>query len=111
LCLKCHSTDHYWSQGVAHAPAQQGQCGECHAAHVSSRPDLLNKPGDQLCVSCHDLDPQKLAVHHGGIAPGADSCLGCHDSHGGPDRSLTFPIKHEPFDQKDCAACHKEVAP
>jgi predicted CXXCH cytochrome family protein len=97
--------------GTAHAPAQQGQCLHCHSAHMSSRPELLNRPANQLCFSCHDLTPQELAIYHGGIAPGAESCLTCHDSHGGPDRSLTFPVKHEPFAQKDCAACHKEVAP
>ena len=111
LCLTCHDTDRYWSQGAAHAPAQQGKCFACHEAHISNHSGLLNRPASQLCSSCHDLTPQQLAVHHGGIAPGADSCLTCHDSHGGPDRSLTFPIKHEPFAEKDCAACHKEVAP
>ncbi|MCK4690596.1 MAG: hypothetical protein KAT20_02235, partial [Desulfuromonadales bacterium] len=38
--------------------------------------------------------------------PSADSCLDCHDPHGGPDRSLTLPMKHAPFAEEDCVSCH-----
>jgi hypothetical protein len=61
-----------------------------------------------VCSDCHAVDARTLAATHKGIAPGTKSCLTCHDPHGGPDASLTMPIKHAPFADGDCISCHPE---
>jgi hypothetical protein len=43
---------------------------------------------------------------HQGIRPGNDSCLKCHDPHGGPTKGLLFPVSHKPFAEGKCSPCH-----
>ncbi|MEJ2202069.1 MAG: cytochrome c3 family protein, partial [Desulfuromonadaceae bacterium] len=102
LCLSCHQINTYWERGVGHAPAVEGDCGSCHDPHAPQKQRAVA----DLCADCHDLSPTVLNPSHQGIAPGPESCLQCHDPHGGPDRSLTLPVKHAPFVEGDCAACH-----
>lgn len=105
LCLSCHNVDRYWANGVGHAPAVAGQCGACHDPHT---PQL--SPGKMtdadICSGCHAIDAATLTKSHQGVTPGKDSCLSCHDPHGGPDASLTLPVKHAPFADGDCISCH-----
>ena len=104
LCLGCHDVNQYWSKGVGHAPAVSGQCDACHDPHVPQR-----RPSGKdvdLCGQCHAVDRQTLAASHKGIIPEQGQCLSCHDPHGGPDASLTLPVKHAPFADGDCDSCH-----
>ncbi len=105
LCLSCHNVDQYWTNGVGHAPAVEGRCDACHDPHL---PQLskAKKADASVCADCHDVDEAALADSHKGIAPGKNSCLSCHDPHGGPDATLTLPIKHAPFADGDCTSCH-----
>jgi len=106
LCLNCHDVDRFWEKGVAHAPAAEGQCSSCHDPHV---PQQLKTGGSvvALCADCHAVDAQTMSEVHAQIAPGDNSCLDCHDPHGGPDASLTLPVRHAPFAKGDCRSCHK----
>jgi DmsE family decaheme c-type cytochrome len=102
LCLNCHKVNAFWEKGIGHSPAVKGECGICHDPHSPQK----QKPVADLCSGCHDLSPAVLGESHQAIIPGRDSCLQCHDAHGGPDRSLTLPVKHAPFSDGDCKACH-----
>ena len=110
LCLNCHSVDTYWEKGVGHQPAQEGECVSCHDPHFSDINNIVQEGwGVDLCGKCHDVDNETLKRSHKGITPGAVSCQPCHDPHGGPDRALSHPIKHEPFSAGDCIICHTEA--
>jgi predicted CXXCH cytochrome family protein len=65
----------------------------------------------QLCFECHQLNVQQLGDIHAGIAPDPASCTSCHDSHGGPQPSLLYPVQHTPFTEGRCADCHEESTP
>ena len=106
LCLTCHDINRFWEKGVAHAPAVRGECGACHNPHFSNDPNLLIKSRDKICAGCHDLTAETLRASHQDLLPKAEGCTDCHDSHGGPDHSLTYPIKHMPFADGQCIECH-----
>lgn len=105
LCLNCHAVDRYWSKGIGHQPAVEGDCLACHDPHAPQK-SRAKAAGADLCGDCHAVDADTLANMHSGLTPSQNSCLGCHDPHGGPDRSLTLPVKHAPFAEGDCTPCH-----
>lgn len=107
LCLGCHNVDQYWANGVGHAPAVEGDCDACHDPHA---PQLSKaKQADaSLCADCHDVTSDTMKGLHQGITPHTSSCMSCHDPHGGPDATLTLPVKHSPFAEGDCSSCHTE---
>jgi predicted CXXCH cytochrome family protein len=95
----------YWSDGVGHAPAVNGECNRCHDPHAP-QDSPAGKRNISLCAQCHDTSESALSGSHRGIKPGPGSCLNCHDPHGGPDASLTLPVKHAPFSEGNCTPCH-----
>jgi DmsE family decaheme c-type cytochrome len=55
-------------------------CSDCHNAHGSTSPAMLNKPTVNLtCYSCHADKRGPLLWEH---APVAEDCTLCHSSHG-----------------------------
>jgi len=107
LCLSCHKeVAQFWRKGSAHEPAMKN-CMTCHEPHGSDQDGLLEKTAETLCGQCHRQDGTAFAAAHGGIVAKGDSCLQCHDPHGGPDKSLLYPVGHQPFLKGDCAPCHK----
>lgn len=107
LCLNCHTVDAYWGEGVGHQPAMDGECITCHDPHFSDESNIVKENwGKDLCGQCHEVETATLKASHQGIDPGADSCRSCHNPHGGPDNTLTHPMKHEPFSDGDCTVCH-----
>jgi len=105
LCLTCHAVDKFWKKGAAHKPAADGDCQACHDPHAPQLSRAKSATAE-LCGECHDISASALKSTHSNLLPSADSCLNCHDPHGGPDRSLTLPVKHTPFDQGNCDPCH-----
>jgi predicted CXXCH cytochrome family protein len=110
LCASCHadiaakSTDK-----TQHDPFRKGNCASCHEVHVSESANLLKKGEGGLCKSCHGLTTPKMTAAHR-VVPlsGADTCTSCHDPHSTKQAAskLVNPVKHAPFKDKDCAACH-----
>ncbi|MGE4580173.1 MAG: cytochrome c3 family protein [Desulfuromonadales bacterium] len=109
LCLTCHKVDQFWEQGAAHAPAAAGQCTVCHDPHFSRVETAFD--ARETCFGCHNLSPAELTKSHGGMRPGDQTCLECHDPHGASNTSLLHPVGHKPFMDGDCAACHQGGAP
>jgi predicted CXXCH cytochrome family protein len=114
LCLSCHvdqgdtlsRSDYH-----VHPPFKEGSCLECHNAHESPRDALLAKAPGELCSGCHDAaDPAMTAPHRGLIDSGTD-CTACHDGHATADENLLLADQHEPFIDRNCAACHRGAAP
>ena len=106
LCLTCHrDIGQYWREGIAHKPALHG-CTTCHNAHSSDHQSILKKTAGSLCADCHDSSTQRFLTVHMNIKPGKDSCLGCHDPHGSPEKGLLLPISHTPFSEGNCRPCH-----
>lgn len=107
LCMNCHSIDEYWVKGVGHQPAVDGDCVSCHDPHFADESKIVKSSWDkQLCAQCHDVDASTLKASHQDIIPTDESCRSCHDPHGGADKSLTHPVKHDPFSQGECIVCH-----
>ncbi len=107
LCLRCHKeVAQFWRKGVAHKPAVK-DCMQCHRAHGSKIPDMLNTGKAELCGRCHKLTGKEFLARHGNIQPGPDSCISCHDAHGGPDSGLLYPVGHAPFLEGSCTPCHR----
>jgi predicted CXXCH cytochrome family protein len=77
LCFSCHDK---FTAKFMHAPAEGGECLECHRPHVSSEPALAKKAIKTLCFDCHDQDEVKGKAPHADIGDAA--CTKCHDPHG-----------------------------
>lgn len=107
LCLNCHTVDTYWGTGAGHQPAVEGECLSCHDPHFADQSKIVQASwGKDLCGQCHDVEAETLKSSHQDVLPGDQSCKSCHNPHGGPDKTLTHPIKHEPFSDGDCSVCH-----
>jgi predicted CXXCH cytochrome family protein len=125
LCTGCHAEI---STTVDSAPTQhdavttERSCLNCHAAHATSHAGLLKGETQTLCFECHDKvieleDGTKLANMkallenrrslHGAIAQ--DSCVACHEIHGGGHRRLLtneYPSDlYYPFSENAYALC------
>jgi hypothetical protein len=83
------------------------KCDACHAPFepVDGRnlfapdPSPENRPGDQLCMSCH-----AAPKHHEAAEPSeVKACAGCHRDHQGRDFSLVR------LPDSDCTSCHKDL--
>jgi predicted CXXCH cytochrome family protein len=70
---------------------------------------MLKKNEGGLCKSCHGLTTPKMATAHN-VVPlsGGDTCSSCHDPHSTQRAAsrLVYPVRHEPFKDGDCSACH-----
>jgi predicted CXXCH cytochrome family protein len=106
LCVFCHQeTTKFWQEGAAHEPAKE-DCMTCHSAHGSDYTAILLTSKSKQCIECHEIEDAAFVNAHKGIKPGAGSCLGCHNPHGGPDKRLLHPISHSPFQEGNCRPCH-----
>lgn len=106
-CVGCHQQDiRRFAKASIHAPVRAGACTFCHIDHgPENRLILLNRE-DRVCGRCHDLSGPAARGAHGGFALAGSRCSECHDPHSGDGRALPLPLRHEPFAEGDCAACH-----
>ena len=110
VCLECH--DAFPEEGIVHRPVKDGECTSCHSPHASAAPKQLVRPGNELCLGCHD----KPHVQHRSaevkgtltqVPPdfptekGQLSCIGCHFPHQSAQRRL-FRMPQG----KLCQMCH-----
>ncbi len=68
LCYRCHERAGFVRE-FKHEPVAEGDCATCHDVHGSERPNLLvnsypleryqafRKEDNELCFSCHDVEP------------------------------------------------------
>lgn len=88
ICFECH--DDMTAEALAgrskvlHAPAEGGECLECHDPHESRWPALLvdGDPLEKLCFRCHDVEGVVGEEPHAALAGEARTCTRCHDPHG-----------------------------
>jgi predicted CXXCH cytochrome family protein len=103
LCYECHQRKD--QTPVVHTAIRMGECLECHAAHSSSVKGLLRRPREQVCLSCHEVEPLLSSpVMHAPVAEGR--CLDCHNAHGGDRPAFT-----RGGGNAGCLACHDQGAP
>lgn len=88
----------YWADGSAHKNREQGNdfvqsvmythgvtCFACHDPHGTDNNDLLVKPANELCLTCHGPHspngPRGSTIeahtHHPPASPGSE-CIACH---------------------------------
>ena len=103
LCYGCHKRQDQYR--YTHTAVRQGECLECHDPHSSDRPFLAKKPREELCLTCHEVEPLLTkSVKHAPVAEGR--CLDCHLPHGG-DR----PAFVRGTGKTLCLKCHGQDAP
>lgn len=111
LCLTCHDGLTAAAEGklkASHAPVADS-CTTCHDPHASANARLLAAPAAELCSTCHEL--ASLQAGHGNQLTPGTNCLSCHAPHGSANpRMLTGAIRHVPFAEKSCDACHRPPA-
>lgn len=87
-CVSCHgdmsSTPH------VHGPVAAGNCLWCHVPHESQYPHLLIIDSPALCLRCHQLELDNVAVSPAHENLGRN-CLECHYAHGGDDPYFLRP--------------------
>jgi len=88
-----------------HAPFAKGQCNACHDPHAANDYRLIKKSDPALCLGCH-TQRERLQKKHLGRSPQSMECLDCHNPHGGDKRTLLRKVRHQPFADGDCRACH-----
>lgn len=96
-CYGCH--DPFPDTGDVHSPVKEGECTGCHSPHAGPAPEQLRRPGNALCLGCHENPhTQHRTTEIKGtltqIPPDFPtegdqlSCLGCHRPHQSPERRL-----------------------
>jgi DmsE family decaheme c-type cytochrome len=89
-CFQCHSEFQlpfpFEHQATVDFSIQEGSCLNCHEAHGSYLPRLLNQPYDMdnaaLCLQCHSVPKHRFNSFHGAQWAGVP-CNDCHvDIHG-----------------------------
>jgi predicted CXXCH cytochrome family protein len=110
-CLECH--DPFPEGKSVHEPVADGECVSCHSPHAGPAPKQLVRPGNSLCLGCHE-DPHsrhRSAVPKGTMTvvpedfpkeKGELSCSGCHVPHQSSEANL-FRMNQ----QKLCGVCHR----
>jgi predicted CXXCH cytochrome family protein len=81
ICLKCHE-DQTSKLPKMHGPVAAAACLWCHSPHESAQAHLLKAPARQVCSQCHEaalLNSVRVPAH----ADPKQSCLDCHNGHGG----------------------------
>lgn len=109
-CLECH--DAFPTDGVTHRPVAEGDCKACHGPHVGVAPKQLVRPGNALCLGCHETShsQHRSATVKGKVTQVPDdfprdnaalACLGCHLPHQSRERRL-FRMNQGAL----CRTCH-----
>lgn len=107
LCLACHDSFKAAAEGTLKAPhAPVSDCTSCHKPHASDQEHLLNAPVREVCAGCHSAED----VNKGHPIPVSRAdCLSCHLPHGGDAKGfLAGSVRHAPFEEKSCDACHRK---
>ena len=110
-CLECH--DPFPGGKSAHRPVAEGKCVSCHSPHAGPAPKQLLRPGNALCLGCHESvhERHRSAAVRGTATTVPDdfprwkreelACLGCH----APHRSDEVKLLNR--GQQDlCKTCH-----
>jgi predicted CXXCH cytochrome family protein len=86
---------------------EEGDCLSCHVSHFSEFASLLNDRDPSLCTKCHSSDTDVILQAHIGLSlQEIRSCTSCHESHVTELPGLIKEISHDPFEKRDCEACH-----
>ena len=103
LCYDCHKR---MDQGRSvHSAVRQGECLVCHDPHSSDRKGLLRVSREEVCLTCHELEPLVTGnVKHAPVEEG--KCLDCHDAHNGD-----LPKMVVASGKALCLRCHDAKAP
>jgi predicted CXXCH cytochrome family protein len=110
-CLECH--DPFPSNGTVHRPVANNDCGSCHSPHAGPAPKQLVRPGNALCLACHEKfhEFHRSAEVRGKVTElpddfprdkGEMACLGCHAPHQSVEEHL-FRMKQQDL----CKSCHR----
>jgi predicted CXXCH cytochrome family protein len=89
--------------GSVMAPMSRGDCGICHVSSDPKNPGPAKKPGNVLCLTCHEEFEAILArpVKH---PPALQQCVACHNPHNSREKKLL----HEDI-AAQCFDCHKDI--
>jgi len=90
-CFQCHDGDKFQGKTV-HGPVAGGKCTGCHDPHSSENQRLLVKNGAELCFSCHAA---QLKDPLGRTISAIKRIFEDKES-----------VRHPPFAEGDCGACH-----
>lgn len=125
LCTGCHEdiahTIDTASTKHAAVTTERG-CLNCHASHATDHGALLKNDVNTLCFECHNkqikrpdgtmIPDMKSLIENGHSLHGViaqQSCIACHDIHGGGHRRLLtkeYPSSiYYPFDETAYALC------
>lgn len=103
-CAQCHE-DVTGGQPVVHGPVAAGACTACHRPHSSAYPKLLNYPGPELCLECHQTLWSRLDAVRTVHGPVAAECTACHLPHASEHKMM---LKKETTAL--CLECHADIA-
>jgi len=110
LCLSCHDDKDMVAakrEGMTiHPPAEEEDCGYCHAVHASAEKSILKTRELDLCLTCHrklkKVTIMKPKSSHEAVLQG--ECHRCHEPHASANRSFL----REPL-AEICPSCHEGV--
>ncbi len=83
LCVSCHD-ELAGGALFLHGPVAANDCTVCHHHHGSMHPRMLLAELSKICDRCHDR-PDLNETPHADLPPD-QSCVECHNPHGGADR-------------------------
>ncbi len=110
LCFNCHVDFKLVDLSSTHPPFKLGQCLKCHNPHASKEKSLLKKAPRELCRSCHNIGSSALRSKHWKVNLKEVNCTFCHDPHGAKNLNLVKDYVHPPFEDRECDACHSNLA-
>lgn len=95
LCLTCHEKEKRdINSRFTHEPVTQDKrCETCHDSHGSDFANCLKLPMARLCVDCHGNRTEPIKDKSGRVLADIQALK-------------QKKVKHEPFENDDCSACH-----
>ncbi len=103
LCMQCHEFKE--DAAFTHEFITGGGCFICHTFHEAS----LSEDIAAICLRCHGGNPRLGEVHQG-VDIESSKCTICHLPHQSDREKLLYKVEHTPFQERDCAACHEDLA-
>ncbi|USN99275.1 MAG: cytochrome c3 family protein [Phycisphaeraceae bacterium] len=107
LCGLCHgeAVELMRGAGPSHGELAEG-CAQCHSAHASNWPGLLNEDSADQCLRCHERVREAIATsvvtHRGAMTD--RQCLTCHVPHASSEHSM---LREDQVSV--CLSCHDQA--
>ncbi len=126
-CNNCHEKSKLKDKHSDLTPEYKN-CSNCHLMHGDGGEALLKanthplKEEEKRCKACHtsklittaksscySCHAGEYDIKHPETVLNEESCVNCHQVHGGGVKKMLYKEQHKPFADRKCGECHKDI--